>query len=81
MLSARVEEMEAELQHERAAQVRLQVCGCGCGCVGVFRKKGKKKKCCLLKKRKKICRLLDPSLRDSTAPFRVHVLHMALNRR
>ena len=30
MLSARMEEMEAELQRERAAEVRLQVCGSGC---------------------------------------------------
>jgi hypothetical protein len=50
MLSARVEEMEAELQHERAAQVRLQVCGCGC--LGVFRKKGKKKNAISFKKKK-----------------------------
>ena len=35
MLGARVEEMEAELRRERAAEVRLQVCGCGC--VGVPR--------------------------------------------
>jgi hypothetical protein len=48
MLSARMEEMEAELQRERAAEVRLQVCGSGCVdvwvCADAKRTKQKKQK-------------------------------------